>query len=95
MLKEQELTDPESCLNKAREDEPIFVLLARDAAAAHAIRCWAMRRVEMRLNQASDLQIREALSWADRIDQFGPADQYGVCWRHSVKGCREPACVTG
>lgn len=41
MLKRDELTNPDSCLSKAADDEPIFVLRAQDATAAIAVRQWA------------------------------------------------------
>tara|TARA_R110002049_G_scaffold239404_1_gene412566 strand:+ start:2178 stop:2426 length:249 start_codon:yes stop_codon:yes gene_type:complete len=40
MRKRDELTDPTSCLNKAKPDEPLFVLKATDPLAPMAIRHW-------------------------------------------------------
>jgi hypothetical protein len=60
MRKRDELSDLDSCLNKARDDEMIFVLLARDAAAPVAIRAWMEERVRLDKNKPSDLQIIEA-----------------------------------
>lgn len=40
MRKELELTDPRSCLNKAADDEPLFVLRAQDATAPLSIEHW-------------------------------------------------------
>ena len=40
MRKRDELSDPNSCLNKAADDEPVFVLRAHDASAPDAIRAW-------------------------------------------------------
>lgn len=37
MRKRDELTDPNSCMNKASDDEWTFVLLGRDAAAPGAV----------------------------------------------------------
>lgn len=42
MRKSQELQEPNSCLNKARGDEPIFVLRAKDPIAAKVVTVWAM-----------------------------------------------------
>ncbi len=47
MLKRDELADPTSCLNRARDDEMTFVLLGRDAAAPAAIRAWAEERIRL------------------------------------------------
>jgi hypothetical protein len=41
MRKNQELSDPASCLNKAADDEPIFVLRGKDPVTPAAIRAWA------------------------------------------------------
>ena len=40
MLKRDELTNPKSCLNKAADDEPVFVLRAQDFTAPIVIREW-------------------------------------------------------
>lgn len=40
MLKQLELSNPKSCLNKARADEPVFVLRAKDRLAAMTVRHW-------------------------------------------------------
>jgi len=42
MLKKDELECPTSCLNKAADDEPIFVLRAHDELAPMVVRHWAM-----------------------------------------------------
>jgi hypothetical protein len=41
MLKRDVLSNPNSCLNKAADDEPIFVLRANDELASRLIREWA------------------------------------------------------
>jgi hypothetical protein len=41
MLKRDELTNPKSCLNKADEAEPLFVLRANDENAPAAVAAWA------------------------------------------------------
>lgn len=41
MLKRDELAIPTSCLNKAADDEPVFVLRAKDVCAAIIVECWA------------------------------------------------------
>jgi hypothetical protein len=68
MLKQDEATNPNSCWNKGREDERMFVLLARDAAAPETLRFWAHRRVELGKNKPDDPQIVEALDCADRME---------------------------
>lgn len=61
MTKIQELAIHDSCWNKAKHDEPIFVLLARDAASPVAILQWIEERVNTGKNRRSDKQIVEAL----------------------------------
>ncbi len=41
MIKSQELSNPNSCLNRAAPDEPIFVLKSTDELAPHIVRVWA------------------------------------------------------
>jgi hypothetical protein len=60
MLKCDEIADPNSCLNKAKDDERIFVLLARDPAAPAAIRAWIGERLRTGKNQLNDPKILEA-----------------------------------
>ena len=40
MRKHDELSIPDSCLNRAKSNEMLFVLLGRDKAAPAAIRAW-------------------------------------------------------
>jgi hypothetical protein len=67
MIKTEELTNPNSCMSRARPDEMTFVLLARDEAAPFAIRQWASARVGLGKNKHDDPQIVEALECADRM----------------------------
>jgi hypothetical protein len=64
MLKRRELTDPTSCMSRAKSHEMTFVLLARDEAAPQAIRVWAAQRIFLRKNRLADDQIAEALECA-------------------------------
>lgn len=63
MIKRLELTDPNSCMSRAHDDEMTFVLLGRDAAAPATIRFWIDERIRIGKNKASDPQIREAERW--------------------------------
>lgn len=69
MIKRKELSVIDSCLNKADDDEMIFVLLGRDDAAPAAIRFWADERVRLGKNLPDDRQIVEAFkaaAWMER-----------------------------
>lgn len=41
MRKRDELADPESTLNRAAEEEPLFVIRAKDKLSASMVRQWA------------------------------------------------------
>lgn len=70
MLKRDELTTPNSCLNKAKDDEPIFVILGRDISGASTVRKWAADRVYHGKNEPTDAQIQEALDLADKMTDY-------------------------
>jgi hypothetical protein len=69
MRKVDELAHPMSCLNRARDDEFIFVLLARDVAAPAAIRYWVDQRIKLLKNFPSDPQILHALEVATQMEK--------------------------
>lgn len=69
MQKHLEVSDPESCFNRAKDTEIIFVLLSRDAAAPAAIRAWVRERTRSGKNQLLDPQIQEALQCAKRMEK--------------------------
>ena len=70
MIKIDELCDPDSCMNRAKDDEMTFVLLGRDAAAPLAIRTWVDERVRLGKNNEDDTQILEALNCARIMELY-------------------------
>ena len=64
MRKIVEINTPSSCLNKAKDDEMLFILLGRDKAAPQAILYWCETRIRMGLNVKDDPQIKEAMRCA-------------------------------
>lgn len=75
MIREKEIADPNSCLNKAVPGEPVFVLRANDGVASGIVRTWAERYVASKggLRQMTDVQIEkyfEALKLADAMDTW-------------------------
>ena len=68
MLKRLEISTPTSCLNKCRDDERLFVLLARDPAAPVAIRAWVAERIRLGKNTVTDPQIVEAIDCAAHME---------------------------
>jgi hypothetical protein len=67
MRKFDELVDPQSCLNRAKPDEWLFVLLGRDAAAPAAVLFWIEERIRLGKNGPDDPQIVEARRWAEAV----------------------------
>jgi hypothetical protein len=66
--KREELADPNSCLNRAHDDEWLFVLIGRDVSCPDTIRFWAGHRVSKGKNRWDDPEILEALRAADTIE---------------------------
>ena len=69
MRKSEELSNQNSCFNRAKDNELIFVLLGRDIAAPAAIRAWCRQRIRSKKNKADDAQIQEARMCADLMEQ--------------------------
>lgn len=76
MRKRDELADPNSCLNKARDDELIFVLLERDAASPGTVRDWIEERKRLGLNVAGDAKLKEAQAWREAVTNSHPATDF-------------------
>lgn len=78
MLKKLEVRDPNSCLNKAERDEPIFVLRANDELAPEIVREWAdvyidskrRRNRDREMTQAQIDKYNEALTLADQMEEW-------------------------
>jgi hypothetical protein len=96
MRKQAELTNPESCMGRAGDQEMTFVLLGRDAAAPFAIRAWIAERIRLGKNAPDDPQIREAEECARTMEREGracgtcgaPKFQYGIYGYRCLK-CRD------
>lgn len=69
MKKIDELTNPNSCMSKAKDDEKTFVLLGRDPATPATIRFWVLERLRLGKNVATDKKILDALGQADNIEK--------------------------
>lgn len=65
------LTD--TCLQKAADDEPIFVLRAQDKLAANLVRNWAQQAAMFLGNESPKVQ--EAFALADAMDRW-PTQKY-------------------
>lgn len=60
MRKIEELSCAKSCINRARDNEIVFVLLARDPAAPSTIRFWIEERIRLGINTPIDRQVIDA-----------------------------------
>lgn len=60
MLKRDERADPNSCWNRAKEGEMLFVLLERDVATPAAIAEWIKERIRLKKNKRRDRQLLNA-----------------------------------
>jgi len=70
MKKIDEIRDPNSCLNKAKDDEPVFVLLARDKAAEMTVRYWMMVRTFLKIDEKCDAKQSEAWDCATAMKEW-------------------------
>jgi hypothetical protein len=71
MRKRDEINNPASCLNRARPNEMVFVLLGRDVVAAETVRAWISSRIAKGKNVPDDPQIKEAEQWIERRSLWG------------------------
>ena len=82
MNKAQNLSDPESCLNKAGDEEPIFVLRAKDPIAPMVVHIWAslseqLEAHEIDKTRRAHQEATEMQQWRERM--YGPAKHdFGV-----------------
>lgn len=58
------------CYSRAKPDEPMFILLGRDKAAAKAVRYWVLERIKTGKNKATDHQIIEAYECAQAMEAY-------------------------
>jgi hypothetical protein len=70
LIKSQEISDPRSCLNKAADDEPVFVLRAHDVIAPVIVDEWANMAESMGTPREKVTEARVLASimrsWRDR-----------------------------
>lgn len=62
MTRSEEINEHHSCLNKAEDDEPLFILRAKDLTAPTIISFWVEERIKRGLNERNDPRILEAVS---------------------------------
>lgn len=67
MRKSLELSDATSCLNKAGDDELVFVLLSRDPAAVATVEFWIAKRIELGIDAPDSDKLKEAAQLAHQM----------------------------
>jgi hypothetical protein len=76
MIKRDELANPNSCINRAADDEMLFVLRGRDLAAPFIIEEWCRLRITIGKNsRIDDPQILEALDCARKMREQQHAEE--------------------
>mgnify|MGYP001194417691 CR=1 FL=1 len=65
--KAQALLNRASCLNRAGDDEPIFILRAKDPLAAQTVRLWASMAAD---GTHSPEKVKQALDVAETMDRW-------------------------
>lgn len=65
--KREELAKPDSCLNKAGDDEPLFILRGQDIIAPGKVREWAGTA---RASGVAKNKVDEAMAIADAMDAW-------------------------
>lgn len=68
MRKIDEVEQPTSCLNKARAEEPLFVLRGKDPLAPEVVRTWANIAETYGCHEPD--KIAEARALADQMDEY-------------------------
>lgn len=58
----------DSCWSKAKDDEMLFILLARDLAAPATIRFWIQERIRLGKNRPEDAKLLEAEACAKAME---------------------------
>jgi inorganic triphosphatase YgiF len=71
MREKDELSKQHTCMQTAHDEEMMFVLLSRDAAAPVALRAWVAERLRLGKNAETDKQIVEALTCAESMESEG------------------------
>ena len=85
MLKSDELLTPTSCLNKASDEEPLFVLRANDPSAPGTVRSWASyyfnrKKMAGQWDDKTQNKYYEAMALADQMKK----------WKKAQGGSRSP-----
>lgn len=89
MEKYREQTDENSCWNKAHDDEPIFVLRAKDVAAVDTIRAWIALRIAHGKNTIDDDKIQDCIKLCERMQSWQERGKHPMSDETFVRRCNE------
>ena len=70
--KQEALSDPNSCWNKAAPDEPVFILRARDMTSPFLVRQWARHFIMLNgemVNVGSDAKPQLRLRYSPEVQK--------------------------
>lgn len=67
MIKSNEISNPRSCLSKAADDEPVFVLRSTDRSSPALIRMWAHSAEQ---TGCAPAKVAEARALADAMERW-------------------------
>lgn len=76
MTKNENLSDPNSCWNKAKDDEPIFILRGKDSAAEATIVAWTKARVQVYIDRGEGLPYEEVDKLVAALKLAGQMKEY-------------------
>lgn len=65
MMKRDEIADPNSCLNRAADDEPLFVLRANDILAMGIVHQWASQYLAMKAEQPEGPTLKQMAKYRE------------------------------
>ncbi len=71
MLRSQEIISQSSCLNKASDDEPIFVLRANDELAPDIVMKWAFAYRKAKIDAQGEMTQRQMDKYEEAIELSG------------------------
>lgn len=85
MIKSQEVADLNSCLNKSKPDEPLFVLCARDSLAPKAVRNWAAALIQASQHQrTAEAQQKMVDKAAAAMEEAGKMEAWQLRYHHKL-----------
>lgn len=73
VTKKQLIDDPNSCLNKAADDEPVFLIRAKDMIGGMSVRYWAHLAQDTKAHEPA--KIAQARHVASEMDEWRNANE--------------------